>query len=139
MPNDERIDMYTLFSVLILIVCLLLVLIVLVQNSKGGGLAGNFAEAGQVMGVRKTADFLEKATWTLAISLVVLTLFAVAALPNRFEGDQAMQTSRIARQVQRTEAGVQQTALPEAPESDGSESESAPQNQEDTPEMPEGE
>ncbi len=58
--------MYNFISILILIVCLLLVLIVLVQNSKGGGLASNFAETGQMMGVRKTADFLEKATWTLA-------------------------------------------------------------------------
>ena len=38
----------------------------LVQNSKGGGLAANFTSAGQSMGIRKTADFLEKSTWTLA-------------------------------------------------------------------------
>ena len=52
--------MYTLITVLIFIVCVLLILIVLVQNSKGGGLASNFQSSGQVMGVRKTADFLEK-------------------------------------------------------------------------------
>ncbi|TNF42125.1 MAG: preprotein translocase subunit SecG, partial [Bacteroidetes bacterium] len=50
--------MYTLITVLIFIICILLVLIVLVQNSKGGGLASNFQSAGQVMGVRKTTDFL---------------------------------------------------------------------------------
>jgi len=68
--------MYMLVSVLIIIVCVLLVLIVLVQNSKGGGLASNFSASNQVMGVKKTADFLEKATWTLAGSLLVLSLLA---------------------------------------------------------------
>jgi preprotein translocase subunit SecG len=58
------------------IVCIFLVLIVLVQNSKGGGLAANFSSSNQILGVRKTADFLEKATWTLAGSLVVLCVFA---------------------------------------------------------------
>ena len=58
-----------------------MVLIVLVQNSKGGGLASNFAGSNQIMGVRKTADFLEKATWTLAISLLVLSLLASLTMP----------------------------------------------------------
>ncbi len=68
--------MYLLISVLIIVVCIFMVLIVLVQNSKGGGLASNFAGSNQIMGVRKTADFLEKATWTLAVSLLVLSLLA---------------------------------------------------------------
>lgn len=131
--------MYTLFTVLILIVCLLLVLIVLVQNSKGGGLAGNFTEAGQVMGVRKTADFLEKGTWTLAITLMILTLLAVASLPTRLEGEQELQSSRVAGQVHRTEAGVQATTIPEAPESDGGELEVDDQPNDGTSAMPEGE
>lgn len=57
--------MYIFFSVLIVICAVLLILIVLVQNSKGGGLASNFGQGNQVMGVKKTADFLEKATWVL--------------------------------------------------------------------------
>lgn len=72
---------YILVSVLILIACVLLGLIVLVQNSKGGGLASNFASSNQFMGVRKTADFLEKSTWTLAIVLLVLSLFSVFVIP----------------------------------------------------------
>ena len=72
---------YILVSILILITCVLLALIVLVQNSKGGGLASNFASSNQFMGVRKTADFLEKATWTLAIVLLVLSLFSVFVIP----------------------------------------------------------
>ncbi|MFN3554510.1 MAG: preprotein translocase subunit SecG [Bacteroidales bacterium] len=72
---------YILISVLVLIVCALLILIVLVQNSKGGGLASNFASNNQIMGVRKTTDFLEKATWTLAIALLVLTLTSTFVIP----------------------------------------------------------
>ncbi len=68
--------MYYLLSVLILITCILLILIVLVQNSKGGGLASNFASSNQVLGARKTTDFLEKATWTLAIALLAFSLLA---------------------------------------------------------------
>lgn len=70
--------MGTIISILIVIVCIFLILVVLVQNSKGGGLASSFASSNQVMGVRKTADFLEKATWTLAISLLALSLISTA-------------------------------------------------------------
>jgi preprotein translocase subunit SecG len=86
-------------SILILIVCLLLILVVLVQNSKGGGLASSFGQGNQVMGVRKTADFLEKATWTLAISLLVLCMVASFTIP-RGEQEQT--------QPQRTELPVNQ-------------------------------
>ncbi len=72
---------FVLISVLILITCVLLVLIVLVQNAKGGGLASNFSSSNQIMGVRKTTDFLEKATWTLAIVLLVLTLTSTFVIP----------------------------------------------------------
>ncbi|MBA7555030.1 hypothetical protein ES705_47676 [subsurface metagenome] len=72
--------MFGLFSVLIIIVCLLLVLVVLVQNSKGGGLSATFGGSNQVMGVRRTADFLEKATWTLATVLLALSILASWAI-----------------------------------------------------------
>ena len=73
--------MYTFIAVLILIVCILLILIVLVQNSKGGGLAANFSAANTIMRARRSADFLEKATWTLASTLLVLSLLASIAIP----------------------------------------------------------
>ena len=73
--------MFIVISVLIFIVCLLLILIVLVQNSKGGGLAANFSGSNQVMGVRKTTDFLEKATWTLAGVLLFLCVMAAGFIP----------------------------------------------------------
>jgi preprotein translocase subunit SecG len=69
--------MLTLIIILILVACFVLGFFVLIQNSKGGGLASNFAGSNQIMGVRKTADFLEKATWTLA-GIVMLLCFVVA-------------------------------------------------------------
>lgn len=68
--------MSVLFTVLILIASILLILIVLVQNSKGGGLAANFQSSNQMLGVRKTTDFLEKATWVLSITILVLSVAA---------------------------------------------------------------
>jgi len=100
--------MFVLISVLIVIVSILLILIVLVQNSKGGGLAANFSSSNQVMGVRKTADFLEKATWTLATGLLVLSLLASITVPRG--GDQ--QNSRIQEQV---EQAVDPTQMPTFP------------------------
>ena len=79
--------MYAFISVLIIVVCIFLTLIVLVQNSKGGGLAANFSSSNQIMGVRKTADFLEKATWTLAGSLVFLCLLAAFTIPSGEAGN----------------------------------------------------
>ena len=73
--------MYTLITVLLFVVCILLILIVLVQNSKGGGLASNFQASNQIMGVRKTTDFLEKATWGLAGALLFLSIVGTAAIP----------------------------------------------------------
>jgi preprotein translocase subunit SecG len=79
--------MYTIFATLIIICSVLLVLIILIQNPKGGGLSSSFGGgASQMMGAKNTTDFLEKATWTLAISLIVLILGSNFAI-NRPEGD----------------------------------------------------
>ena len=61
-------------TIIILIICALLALVVLAQNPKGGGLATGFTGASQIGGVQRTADFLEKATWTLSTLLMVLCL-----------------------------------------------------------------
>jgi preprotein translocase subunit SecG len=66
--------MYLVLVILIVLVCTLLGLIVLIQNPKGGGLSSNFSSSSQLMGVQKTGDFLEKGTWALAITLMVLSL-----------------------------------------------------------------
>ena len=69
-----------IISVLIFIVCILMILIVLAQNSKGGGLTSSFSGGNQVMGVKRTTDFLEKTTWALAIALLVLSLSTVTVI-----------------------------------------------------------
>src|SRR5580692_7763610 len=66
--------MTLLLMILAIVVCILLGAIVLIQNPKGGGLTSNFSSQSQLMGVQKTGDFLEKGTWILAISLMVLSL-----------------------------------------------------------------
>lgn len=66
--------MFNLIVMLAVVVAILLAIIVLIQESKGGGLASSVAGANSVLGVRKTTDFVEKATWTLAGLLVVLSV-----------------------------------------------------------------
>ena len=66
--------MYTLSVALVILASVLMCGIVLIQESKGGGLASSFSSSNQIMGVKKTTDFLEKATWTLAIAMVILSI-----------------------------------------------------------------
>ena len=73
--------MYYLFVILIVIASLLMIGIVLIQESKGGGLSSNFSAGNQLAGVRKTTDFIEKATWGLAIAMVVLSVFCAYVAP----------------------------------------------------------
>ena len=73
--------LYTTIVILIVIAAILMCAIVFVQESKGGGLASGFAENNSLLGVRKTTDFVEKATWTLAGAMVVLSVITVFALP----------------------------------------------------------
>ncbi len=102
--------MYIFVTVLIFIVCILLILIVLVQNSKGGGLAANFTGNTQTMGVRKTADFLEKATWTLAGVFFFLCILAVYTMPK----SETLQKSAIEDKVQNIQT-TNPTAQPTLP------------------------
>jgi preprotein translocase subunit SecG len=99
---------YIFISVLVLIACVLQIMIVLVQNSKGGGLAANFTSAGQSMGIRKTADFLEKSTWTLAGAILLLCVVATATIPRGSEGAR----SRIENSIQNA---VDPNAIPTLP------------------------
>ena len=77
---------FTIFLILIIAVCFLLVLVVMVQNPKGGGLSSSFGGGGSqiVGGVKKTGDFLDKSTWTLATLLIVLILLSNVAIKGSF-------------------------------------------------------
>ncbi len=70
--------MTLIITILIFIVSLLLIGIVLIQNSKGGGLATGFSSSNQIIGVQRTTDFLEKGTWVLAVALLCLCLLSTA-------------------------------------------------------------
>ena len=87
--------MYSLFAVLIIITCILLILIIMVQNPKGGGLSSAFGGGNQIMGARKTSDFLEKTTWTLAITLVTLALLSNFSIPRSSEMNQEIVIDNI--------------------------------------------
>lgn len=100
--------MYTFLTILAVIVCILLILIVLVQNPKGGGLASNFAGSNQVMGVKKTGDFLEKTTWSLAIALLVICLFMNVSGPSEEEAVQ--ENSALQEQIDNGEISQPQPA-----------------------------
>ena len=104
--------MYVLLTILIVIAAILLILLVLVQNSKGGGLAAGFSSGNQVMGAPKTADFLEKASWTLAAIFIVLSVLAVGF--NKSQSAITEEGSAITEQVQEAyEAEQAAQAVPE--------------------------
>lgn len=86
--------MFTIIVVLAVIVAILLTFIVLIQESKGGGLASDFASSNQIMGVRKTTDFVEKATWTLAGLLVVLSIVTTYVVPRGDSSDAVVTNMR---------------------------------------------
>jgi len=70
------------FVILIILASLILGLIVLVQNPKGGGLAGNVAGfSNQFMGVKQTTDVLEKGTWIFGGLIALLCLLSVVFIP----------------------------------------------------------
>jgi preprotein translocase subunit SecG len=89
-----------LLSILIIIVCVLLILIILVQNSKGGGLSSSFASNNQIMGVRRTADFLEKTTWGFVIALFALSLLSTPKKEVATENPDAAGVESVTRKKQ---------------------------------------
>lgn len=74
---------YTFLIILVVIAAILMVGIVMIQESKGGGLASNFASYNQIGGVRKTTDFIEKATWGLAAFMVVVSIACAYVVPSK--------------------------------------------------------
>jgi preprotein translocase subunit SecG len=90
--------LYIIFIVLIFIASIALILAVLAQSPKGG-MAANFGASNQVMGVRQTADFLEKSTWGLAIAILVFSLAATMTMPSD--------------RVQRSRTGVENAIIDE--------------------------
>ena len=86
---------YTLFVILILIASVLMIGIVLIQESKGGGLASNFSSSNSIMGVRKTTDIVEKTTWGLAAAMVVISVICAYVAPNDNADQSVMEKNAV--------------------------------------------
>ena len=91
--------MYTLFIVLICLASLLMIFIVLIQESKGGGLASNFSSTNAIMGVRKTTDFIEKATWGLAAAMVVFSVICAYTAPQAVTDESVLEKAATETQT----------------------------------------
>jgi preprotein translocase subunit SecG len=83
--------MYTLLVILIVVAAVLMIGIVLIQESKGGGLASNFSSYNQIGGVRKTTDFIEKTTWGLAAAMVVISVLCAYVAPQATSSGSVME------------------------------------------------
>ena len=97
---------FSIFLVLITIVCFLLIIVIMVQNPKGGGLSSSLGGS-QLGGVQKTTDFLDKSTWTLATILIVLILLSSLS----FTGAMNDNSSKI---IDQTETGATKAVTPAA-------------------------
>lgn len=103
---------YIFLIVFTIIICILLALVVLVQNPKGGGLDASFGGvSNNTFGAKRTTDFLEKATWYLAVALVVLSISSALYIRN-WKGDSTVQDIL-------NNNPVQQQQLPEATPTQG--------------------
>ncbi len=106
--------MYTLFIVLIVLASLLMIFIVLIQESKGGGLASNFSSTNSIMGVRKTTNFVEKATWGLAAAMVVFSIVCAYTAPKAVTEESVLENA-AAQQQSTNAANTQGFGAAQAP------------------------
>ena len=105
--------MYTLLVILVVIASIFMCLIVLIQESKGGGLASGFASGNQMMGVRKTTDVIEKLTWGLAAAMVILSVASVYFIPSSASSTSVMEGVAAEQQL------TAPTNLPGIPAAEG--------------------
>ena len=99
---------FSIFLVLITIVCFLLVVVIMVQNPKGGGLSSAIGGSQMMGGVQKTTDFLDKSTWTLAGVLLALILLSSLSFGSSSTDSKVLGTDDV------TIPAVQTPAAPEA-------------------------
>tara|TARA_R110000868_G_scaffold115458_1_gene308290 strand:+ start:2242 stop:2616 length:375 start_codon:yes stop_codon:yes gene_type:complete len=124
--------MFILVSVLIFIVAILLALVILVQNPKGG-LASNFSSSNQVMGVRKTTDFLEKATWSLGIALLILSVISSSLIggPAEVVANESELVDQANQVIPQSQAPMLQEGVPMGNEAEEGTNDALPAGDED--------
>ena len=120
--------MYPLFVILIVIVAILMIAIVLIQESKGGGLSAGFSTGNAVLGVRKTTDFIEKATWGLAIFICVCAIASAFTVPHAVNKSGIEQVQAPATTNTAAPAAEKQAAPAPAAEAPATEAPAAPAN-----------
>ncbi|MDE5560656.1 MAG: preprotein translocase subunit SecG [Bacteroidaceae bacterium] len=116
--------MYTTIVILIILASILMCLVVLIQESKGGGLAADYASGNTLLGAPKTTNIIEKTTWGLAITMIILSVISTAFLPETKTIDSVLQLE------QPTAAPVIPSATA-APEAAGTPAPIAPETQAD--------
>lgn len=99
---------FSIFLVLITIVCFLLIIVIMVQNPKGGGLSSSLGGSQMLGGVQKTTDFLDKSTWTLGTILIVLIMLSSLS----FSGALNDNSSKIIEDATEAPAPAPKTAAP---------------------------
>ena len=100
---------FTILVVLIILAAALLILVVLLQNGKGDGLASNFVAGNQTLGVRQTADLLEKVTWGLVAFILVLSIVSAFTVKGSGSGID------ISDEIEQIATETQQPEFPSAP------------------------
>jgi preprotein translocase subunit SecG len=96
------------FVILIILACVILGGIILIQNPKGGGLAGTVGGfSNQLMGVKQTTDALEKGTWVMAVVVALLCLCSAI-----FVGKGVSNTNSRAEKVNAQQASPRQPLIP---------------------------
>lgn len=114
--------MFTLLTILIIVACLLLIFVVLIQNPKGGGVASNFSSSNQIMGVKRTSEAVEKATWVLAVAVMVFALATNFFIPSISSDTDTPSKSLIQEKIDNAQAPAQQPQQQPAAPANGQES-----------------
>ena len=108
--------MFTIFLVLITIVCFLLIVVIMVQNPKGGGLSSAIGGSQMMGGVQKTTDFLDKSTWTLGAVLLALILASSLSFVNNDGASKLKdETTTVAPKTESKTIGTPDATKPAAP------------------------
>ncbi|WP_017257940.1 preprotein translocase subunit SecG [Pedobacter arcticus] len=103
--------MITFLVILGISLCILLVLIILIQNPKGGGLSSGFSSSNNIIGVKRTGDFLENGTWGLAIAIMVISIMVNVTSPKT--GGAIKTDSKIQEQIDKTAAPSSLPTMPQ--------------------------
>lgn len=119
--------MFYVLGLLTIVAAILMIAVVSIQNSKGGGINSTFGlNTTQVLGARRSNEFVEKLTWYLAIGIAILA-FTTNVVGNMDSGPAddtlLIQRSLDGAPVQNATAAPDASQLPQAPAADKKEGE----------------